>query len=455
MSLVHNWMNFGLPLACIGLLAGCSIYHSKPITAEGVERQLATPSDAKLQIEAAKIKHPILRPVRIDLRDGVSPDEAALLAVMLNPTLRSDRDRKGLAAAQTVQAGVLPNPQISYGRDFVIGGNTADTITAFGLSGSWDVTSLITLIPKMEAARDNARSVDLDVAWTEWQSAQAARLAVYRVAALEAQLAAAHDADTALRQNVDTLQKAVDSHDRTVLDLAAARSTSQDAHLTALGVEQELVRQRLELNRAMGLPADAKVHVQNVNLPSEIKAPPLGGLFAGLEDRRLDLLGLKQGYMSEDANLRAAILAQFPKISIGFNRATDTSNVQTLGFGVTVDIPIFDRNQGNIATERATRQKLFDEYTDRVFQARADIATALADIRILNQQIAAAERAVPALEKLLETAQSALAQGNTDVLSFYQARYDLILRKIEVIKLKQQLVEARIALEIASGTYLS
>ena len=444
-----------VPCPWLALLAGCSIYHSKPLTSEGVERELAIPSEKALQIAAIKIKHPILRPVRIDLRDGVSPDEAALLAVLLNPTLRADRDRKGLAAAQTVQAGVLPNPQISYGRDFVIGGNTADTITAFGLSGSWDVTSLITLLPKMEAARANVRSVDLDVAWTEWQSAQAARLAAYRVAALEAQLAAAREADTALRQNVETLQRAVNTHDRTVLDLAAAQSTSQDAHLTTLNVEQELARQKLELNRAMGLPAAATVRVQDVTLPSELDVPAASGLLAGLEDRRLDLLGLKQGYASEDANLRAAILAQFPKISLGFNRATDTSNVQTLGFGVTVDIPIFDRNQGNIATERATRQKLFDEYTDRVFQARADVVTALSDIRLLNLQIAAAERAVPALEKMLATAQAALAQGNADVISFYQARYDLILRRIEVIKLKQQLIEAHIALEIAAGCYLS
>jgi outer membrane protein TolC len=168
----------------------------------------------------------------------------------------------------------------------------------------------------------------------------------------------------------------------------------------------------------------------------------------------LDLLGLKQGYESEDATLRAAILAQFPKISVGFNRATDTSNVQTLGFGITVDIPSLDRNQGNIATERATRQKLFDEYTDRVFQSRADIATALSDIRHLNEQVAAAQAAVPALEQLLTTAESALQEGNTDVLSFYQARYDLILRKIDVLKLQQQLVEAHIALEIAAGCYL-
>jgi outer membrane protein TolC len=435
-------------------LSGCSIYHPKPLTTSAVEGDLKVPSESALRVRASRLKNPALRSVEINLRNGIGPDEAAVLAVLLNPTLRADRDRRGLATAQLIQAGVLPNPQISYGRDYVVGGNTAGTITAFGLSGSWDFTSLITLLPKIEAARANVNSVDLDIAWVEWQAAQAARTALYRVVALEAELDAAQEADRALRESVGTLSKAVELHEKTVLDLAAAQSTSQDAQLTALSIQQELAKQRLALNRAMGLPADAKVRVQQVSLPSNLGSPPEAELIAGLESRRLDLLGLKQGYDSQDASLRAAILAQFPKISLGFNRAGDTSNVQTLGFGVTVDIPIFDRNQGNIATERATRQKLFDEYANRLFQARSDVATALSDIRHLNRQIATGEKLVPTLQRLVDTAKSALDQGNADVISYYQTRFNLILRQIEVLKLKEQLIETHIALEIASGRYL-
>ena len=435
-------------------ISGCSIYHPKPLTTAAVEGDLKVPSESSLRVRASRLKQPALRPVEINLRNGIGPDEAAVLAVLLNPTLRADRDRRGLATAQLIQAGVLPNPQISYGRDYVVGGNTAGTITAFGLSGSWDFTSLITLLPKIEAARANVRSVDLDIAWVEWQAAQAARTALYRVVALEAELYAAQEADRALRENVGALSQAVELHEKTVLDLAAAQSTSQDAQLTALSIQQELAKQRLALNRAMGLPADAKVRVQRVSLPSNLGSPPQAELIKGLESRRLDLLGLKQGYDSQDASLRTAILAQFPKISLGFNRAGDTSNVQTLGFGVTVDIPIFDRNQGNIARERATRQKLFDEYADRLFQARSDVATALSDIRHLNGQIATGEKLVPTLQRLVDTAKSALDQGNADVISYYQTRFNLILRQIEVLKLKQQLIETRIALEIASGRYL-
>jgi len=79
---------------------------------------------------------------------------------------------------------------------------------------------------------------------------------------------------------------------------------------------------------------------------------------------------------------------------------------------------------------------------------------ALADIRSLNRQVAAAEEALPVLERLVNSAQTAIEQGNADVLSYYTARSNLLQKRIQVIKLQEQLLEAHTALEIASGRYL-
>jgi hypothetical protein len=124
----------------------------------------------------------------LNLRRGLGPDQAAVLAVILNPKLRADRDRRGLAVAQLIQAGILPNPTISYTRDFVAGGSTNGTVTAYGLTGSWDISALVSHGAKVAAARANVQAISLDVAWTEWQTAVAAKLALYRVVALEAEL---------------------------------------------------------------------------------------------------------------------------------------------------------------------------------------------------------------------------------------------------------------------------
>jgi len=426
------------------------------IAGTGAESSVqAAPIEMTLRVRASHFQNQSPEELSVDLRRGIGPDDAATIALYSNPALRAIRDRRGLAGAQLIQAGILPNPVVSYARDFVTGGSTAGTRDGYTFSAGWEFSALIPFLPKQTAARKNFQSVDLDVAWQEWQIAVSARMAVYRVVGLDAQAAQAREANEGLQQSTDAMRKAVDAHEKTVLDLAAAESASQDSRATMLAVEQEFEKQRLGLNKILGAGPDRKVALRSgLVLPSRLAAPAEQELFDDLESRRLDLLGLQRGYESQDATVRAAILAQFPKMSVAFTKATDTTNVKTTGFNIAVDVPIFDRNQGVIATERATRQRLRDEYNQRVFEARSDIAVAIADIRSLNRQIAAAEEALPLLEKLVSSAQTAVEQRNADVLSYYTARSNLLQKRIQLIKLQEQLLEAHTALEIASGRYL-
>src|SRR5262249_15976434 len=159
----------------------------------------------------------------------------------------------------------------------------------------------------------------------------------------------AREATEGLQQSADAVRKAVDAHEKTVLDLAAAESASQDSRATMLALEQELQRQRLSLNKILGTEPEMTITVQpSLALPTRLAPPPQRRLINDVESQRLDLLGLRQGLESQDATVRAAILAQFPKMSASFVKASDTTNVHTTGFNVTVDIPIFDRNQGVI-----------------------------------------------------------------------------------------------------------
>src|SRR5438874_11142552 len=429
------------------LMAACAAW-------SGIISPLAAPIEV-LRIPASRIPDSRLDSLPFDLRRGIGPDEAAIIATYLNPALRSIRDRRGLASAQLIQAGILPNPVVSYSRDYVTGGNTAGTVTAYNFTAAWEFSALIPFLPKQTAARKNYRSVDLDVAWDEWQIAVKARTAVYRVLGLNAQLAQAVEATEGLQQSTDAMRKAVDAHEKTVLELAAVESASQDSRATMLALEQEFHKQGLGLNKILGVEAEVKVALRaGLSLPTRLAPPEQHELADDLQARRLDLLGLQQGYESQDATVRAAILAQFPRMSAGFVRAKDNTNVQSSGFSVAIDVPIFDRNQGAIATERATRQRLLDEYNQRVFEARADIAMAIADIRSLDRQIAAAEEALPLLDKLVSSAQTAVEQRNADVLSYYTSRSNLQQKRIQLIKLQEPLLEAHTALEIASGRYL-
>ena len=437
------------------LVSGCAQYHPLPLSGANVQgRRL--PAEKVLQVQAAQIHHPLLTAVAIHLESGIGPDQAAILAVILSPKLQADRDRRGLASAQLIQAGLLPNPTIGYTRDFITGGNTAGTVSAYGFTGSWDIASLINHGAKVASAKNNVAAINLDIAWTEWQTAMAAKLALYRIVSMEKQLQRARQIFGDQQRTVNTLQMAVDRHEKSVIDLSAAQASQADARATLLALEQELDRQRLDLKKTVGVSPETKLPVESdVSLPTEVAPPSQTELLADLENRRLDLIGLRQGYQSQEQTVRAAVLAQFPKVVLGFSRVSDVTNVHSMGFGVTIDLPLFDRNQGNIAIETATRQKLFDEYETRVFEARSDIATAISDIRSLNRQIAAAQEAIPVLQHLVEIAKEASDQGAADVLGYFQAKTNLNQKSLQTIKLQQQLIDSKIALELASGRYLS
>jgi outer membrane protein TolC len=448
---------FSVSIALVLCLNSCAFYRALPLTRLAVEGALRPPPLGKLQVAASEIDHPLLAPVKFTPHRGLTPDQAAILAVLINPSLRATRDRRGVAAAQLFQAGILPNPQISGSVDFITGGTiTPDLVTGYGFSAGWDLQALIQRGANRAAARANVQSIALDIAWSEWQTAQGAKLAVFRVIADREQLAHAREVDARLAKNLDVVRQATAAHEQTEVELASAETASQDAHEITLGLEKDLADQRLAMKKAIGLLPDATVRLRDsISLPSHVATPSYAELTNNLEERRLDLLALKKGYESQEAKVRAAVLAQFPKINIGFNRLSDTSNVHTLGPALTIDLPIFDRAQGTIAVERATRQQLRGEYVNRIFEARSDVAIALADIHALEKQIGAAEAAVPVLQHLVDVYQLAARQGNVNAFAYYSAQNNLNQKTIQILKLKQQLIETRIALELAAGRYLS
>jgi outer membrane protein TolC len=448
------WKTRQILVGLILVLGGCSRYKAMPLSPSAVQRGLAVPAADQLRVQARSIKHPLLKPVIFDDRDGLTPDQAAIMAVLVNPSLRAARDQRGLAAAQLLQAGILPNPQVSFGEEYPYGGEIEGALTSSAVGVSWDVTQLIAHDAKVRAGQANAASVDLDIAWQEWQTAQAARTAVYDLVSLQMQLDMAGQLDRQLARNLSVLRQAYERHDKTLLDLSAAEAASLDAHAAVVSQQRDLESARLTLNKALGLSPDARVKLNpNIALAEKIFVPTPQEVLSGLEDRRLDLVALRLGYQSEEETLRAAVLAQFPKVNIGFDRQRDNTNVQSVGFAVTVDLPIFDRNQGAISIEAATRQKLFDEYVQRVFQARYDVYSAIDDLNAISRQIAAEQEAFPSLARLVETYRNALGQGNVDVLSYYSAISNLTQKQLDILKLKQQLTDNRIALELAAGEY--
>lgn len=226
-----------LPIGLIFcLLPGCSQYQPKPLTEQAVQQQLQTPTAHHLSIQAAQIKHPLLKPIPFNIQDDLSPDEAAILAVLRNPELRAARDRHGIARAQLLQAGLLPNPTLSYNFAALSGGLDQGKVTGFGFGLGWEVTSLITQSNKITAAEAEQQAVDLQITWQEWQIAQAAKTAAYKLLVYSRQQSLLEEMMERLENNRVRIQQAADKGLVTELDRVAAVSAKNgiDVRLKAL-----------------------------------------------------------------------------------------------------------------------------------------------------------------------------------------------------------------------------
>ena len=171
-----------------------------------------------------------------------------------------------------------------------------------------------------------------------------------------------------------------------------------------------------------------------------------------LPRRRPDLLALQAGYKAQEDTLRGAIRAQFPAITLGVDRQRDTSDVLTNGFTLGLTLPLFDRNRGNIAIEKATRQQLKDDYEGRVLTTRNDIQQLMADKETLRRQRDLLEAQSKRLDEARRAADVAWQKGLLDWPTYLSIRSNALSADMDFIAARDQQSQQAIALETLLGS---
>lgn len=388
------------------------------------------------------------REVVLDDRDGLSPDEAAILAVDQNPRLRAVRAERGIGQAELLAAGVLPNPRVDGAVNFPVSKDA--TVLGYGVGLSWNVTPLLSRGARVSAAEENLASVDLEIAWQEWQVAQAARLHTIRALNLEKRARFARELEQTWQQRLDGLRQARAQGAVTELEVTNAERSIADARVSRLEVEQRLVAERAELNRTLGIDP-AKDIVLDTSFNPGGTTSSSDSLLDDLPRRRLDLIALQHAHRSHDEALRAAVIAQFPPVEIAFQTARDVDGPTSAGVGLRFDLPFFDRNQAGVARERALRVQVEAEYDARLLEARADVLRTVKELRIVREQLVAAREGSQAAVKLADQARTASVSGALSPLiaaDMLERAYASRLRGLEI---EQTLAELEVALALASG----
>ncbi len=422
-------------------LAACASYKPLPLTRTP---DLAPALSAlNLRLPAAGGKGRV-----IDIDHPLSIGDIGRLAILNDPDLGSEGGARGLAEAALLQEGLLPNPSASLGYAAILSGSGGDT-PAYTASLSEDIAALVTYRARTLAARGHVAQVDAAILWQEWQVAQKARLLaldIYwgnrRIALKARQLA--FFSDEAAR-----VSGAVTAGDLDLSALAPLLSAKAAVEQSLVSLKLERLKSRQALNALLGLEPDVRFAIAS---PAPIVVPAdVERLMAGLPERRPDFVALRLGYRSSDQAVRAAILGQFPAVVLGVAWGSDTSAVVSAGPTVGLDLPIFNRNQGQIATARATRLLLHAQYRSRLNKVEGEVRGLMTRGARLSADLARARAAAVQACNLAKAARSAYAQGNVDQRALAEFETTALERQSREAVLERGLDENRMMLTMELG----
>ena len=433
-----SWLSLGV--------GGCAHYQALPLDAGAAA--LSVPSSASLARDALLIDRPYLKPVAIDLSQPLDPNAIAMITVLANPDLKALRERAGVSSAQVFAAGLLPDPTFSFGADQILAGPpaVANIVGALGVN----LNALRTRAAVRAQSLAAARQVRLDLVWAEWQTAGQARIQAERVIGLERTRSLALASQDAAQSLLDRMLRAAGRGDLPPDQLQAARLSAFDAADRLRVFERDRVTARLELLRLMGLPPDYRLQLAT---PAPLAGPTLSveRLFVSASRNRDDLAALQAGYNAQEAALRKAIIDQFPTLDLTINASRDTGRNVLLGPAIGFTLPLWNRNRGGIAIERATRAALRSEYGARLFKTRADIAAAVAGIEVLRRQKSALEANLPAVERFARATGRAAKRGDLALATAQTAEAALRDKQLLLVQADQAIAEQMIALELLTG----
>jgi outer membrane protein TolC len=442
-------------MKCVALalaltLTGCASYQSSPLP----QTSSLAKSALRLGVDASAMPTASMSEHRFDPSDGFDMTEVAMLAVANNPELRGLRAEAGVTRAQAFSAGLLSDPQLSLGRDQVLGSPAGATV-AWNAGLTFDVGALLARSSTRAAATGESRKSELNLLWMEWQTVAKARLLFVKLASLDATLDLLDRQRSSLQLRYERTRTAVDRGLITNDSATPQLTALQDVERQRNDSERQRNQSRHDLNELLGVDPAVRLTLTGAPEVPAIDAEQVRRALADAPAHRPDLLALQAGYDAQDDRYRGALRAQFPAITLGPTRARDTSDVNTLGLSIGISLPLFNRNRGNIAIEQATRDKLRLDYQQRLDSTAIDAHRLLSEQTLLAAQRAQISNANAELDRAVARAQQAFQARNIDALTLTNAESALLAKRLEGIAVDQALWEQAIALQALVGLELT
>jgi len=416
-----------LILAFLLSMTGCIRFHSRPLS----------PEQTASAFEARRLDSPELRqfiaanPAQRRAAEPWPPaawdfTRLTLAAFYYHPNLDVARAKWGAAQAGVTTAGGRPNPTLNLSPEY--GSIPVPSPWVLGLSLDIPIETAGKRGYRIAEAKNLSESARLDLAQTAWEVRSRLRERLIELAAAKQRQTRQQAQQEIQEQIVKVLEQRWEAGEASRPEVTLAEIALDQIRLALLETNRAAAEARVQLADALGLPvsvlADAAISwTEFESLPAAADLVSPDARRQALQNRA-DLLAALAEYAASQSALQLEIAKQYPDLHLGPGYTFDQGQ-DKWALGLSLELPILNRNRGPIAEAEARRAEAAAKFVSLQARVLGEIEQAKAGYEAAWQQLLTADALVKSHQAQMDSAQAQLERGEFDRLDVLSAQVEL------------------------------
>jgi len=373
-------------------------------------------------------------------------DQALQTAFARNPDLAAAQWEIGIAEGDRQQAGLIPNPEVSWEAEDTRRDSRTTTVMLSqpielgGKRGARiDVASRAQDAAGIELQRKrNALRADVIQAFTSAQTAQQ-RLQLSR----QSLQLAEHGLRVALGR--------IEAGKSSPVEGTRAQVQRSEVRLELSRAERDQANAYQQLAQVMGAPLPASTTVQTATQSMPAVPPPTRLLERLNETAELRLATLQIDQREASLGLEKAQRIPDLTVSVG-SQYSELERERVNVVGLSMPIPLFNRNQGNVLAAARRTDQARDLRNATELRLRSEIQTTLEQWQTANGEVLAFNQTIlPAAQRAVDSATRGFEMGKFGFLDVLDAQRTLISARTQYIQAVAEATDARVRIERIFG----
>lgn len=429
-----------------GLLVGCVTYSPRPLS----------PERAVVDFDARSLDRPALKKF-LEMNHGRALEwplkswdfeMLTLAAFYYQPNLDVARAQWAAARGGVVTAGGRPNPTVSAtpGYNF----NAASGVTPWfpGLNFDLPIETAGKRGQRMARAQRLAEAARWNLTTVAWQVRSALRMSLVNFKSVAKRHELLQEQLTTQQRAFKLLEQRVAAGALAASEIQLTRIALEKTRLDTSDAQRLMTEGKSRLAEALGVPIGALTGVEFAS-PASLEA----GLTSAQARQqaltsRADIAAVLAEYEASQTALQLEIAKQYPDVHLGTGYQWDQGDSKW-NLGLTVDIPLLNRNQGPIAEAEARRTETAVRFLAVQAKAVGEIDRTVTIYRGAQARLHSLKDLTAAQAQHREAVEAQLKAGASDQLELLNATIELQMGELLQADAAAQLVQAFGALEDA------